>query len=78
MSAERLLRRAATTMLGSSNSIKLEKDLFDRVKKCADLAGYSSPQEFVVHVLEKELAKIEEGESDEEILKKLQGLGYIE
>ena len=65
-------------MLGSSNSIKLEKDLFERVKKCAELAGYSSPQEFVQHVLEKELAKIEEGESDEEILKKLQGLGYIE
>ena len=79
MSAERrVLRVAATIMLGSSNSIKLEKDLFERVKKCADLAGYSSPQEFVVHVLEKELAKIEEGESDEEILKKLQGLGYIE
>ena len=79
MSAERrVLRVAATIMLGSSNSIKLEKDLFERVKKCADLAGYSSPQEFVVNVLEKELAKIEEGESDEEILKKLQGLGYIE
>lgn len=79
MSAERRGRRAdATTMLGSSNSIKLEKDLLDRVKKCADLAGYSSPQEFVVHLIEKELAKIEEGESDEEILKKLQGLGYIE
>ena len=79
MAAEqRQLRSAATIMLGSSNSIKLEKDLLERVKKCADLAGYSSPQEFVVHVLEKELAKIEEGESDEEILKKLQGLGYIE
>jgi hypothetical protein len=65
-------------MLGSSTTIKLEKDLFERVKRCADAAGYSSPQEFVQHVLEKELSSIEEGESDEEILKKLQGLGYIE
>jgi hypothetical protein len=65
-------------MLGSSNTIKLDKDLFERVKRCADAAGYSSPQEFVQHVLEKELSSIEEGESDEEILKKLQGLGYIE
>lgn len=65
-------------MLGSSTSIKLDKDLFERIKKCADLAGYSSTQEFVLHVIEKELAKIEEGDSDEEILKKLQGLGYIE
>jgi metal-responsive CopG/Arc/MetJ family transcriptional regulator len=65
-------------MLGSSTSIKLEKDLFERVKRCAAAAGYSSPQEFVQHLLEKELSSIEEGESDEEILKKLQGLGYIE
>jgi len=65
-------------MFGSSTSVKLEKDLFDRLKRCADAAGYSSVDEFVQHVLEKELSKIEDGESDEEILKKLQGLGYIE
>lgn len=65
-------------MFGSSTSIKLDKALFDRVKRCADAAGYSSPEEFVVHVIEKELAQIEDGASDEEIMQKLQGLGYIE
>ena len=59
-------------------AIKLDQDLFDRVKRCADLAGYSSPKEFIQHVLERELSSLEEGESDEEIVKKLQGLGYIE
>ncbi len=59
-------------------AIKLDKDLFDRVKRCAGLAGYSSPKEFIQHVLERELSNMEEGESDEEIVKKLQGLGYIE
>lgn len=59
-------------------AIKFDKDLFDRVKRCADLAGYSSPKEFIQHVLERELSSMEEGESDEEIVKKLQGLGYIE
>ena len=59
-------------------AIKLDKDLFDRVKRCVGLAGYSSPKEFIQHVLERELASMEEGESDEEIVKKLQGLGYIE
>jgi hypothetical protein len=48
------------------------------VKKCSDAAGYSSPEEFVEHVLEKELAKLEDAESDQEIVKKLQGLGYLE
>ncbi len=57
--------------------IKLDKDLFDRVSKVAKISGYASADEFVVHVLEKELATIEEGDSDEQIKKKLEGLGYI-
>jgi hypothetical protein len=59
-------------------TIKLNKDLWDRIKKCARAAGYSSPEEFVEHILERELAKLEDAGSDEEIVKKLQGLGYIE
>jgi len=57
--------------------IKLDKDLFDRVSKIAKLSGYANVDEFVVHVLEKELAAVEDGGSDEEIKKKLEGLGYI-
>ena len=59
-------------------TIKLNKSLWTRVKKCAEAGGYSSPQEFVEHVLEKELAKIDAEVSDEEITKKLQGLGYLD
>ena len=57
--------------------VKLTKDLFERVKKYAELAGYSSADEFVVHALEKELSTLEDSASEEEIKKKLQGLGYI-
>jgi len=63
-------------MFGGSK-IKLEKGLFERVEKMAKLSGYTSVDEFVVHVLEKELANLEEGGSEEEIKKKLEGLGYI-
>ena len=59
-------------------AIKLNKELWAKVKKCAEAGGYSSPQEFIEHVLEKELASMEESESDEEIARKLKGLGYIE
>jgi hypothetical protein len=62
-------------MFGSG--IKLDKALLQRVKRYADLAGYSSVDEFVTHVLEKELAKLEGADSEEEIKKKLKGLGYI-
>ena len=59
-------------------SIKLNKALWAKVKKCSEAAGYSSPQEFVEHIVEKELSKIETAASDEEIVKKLQGLGYLD
>ena len=48
------------------------------MKKISQVAGYSSPQEFVEHVVEKELAKLEDADSDEKILDKLKGLGYID
>ena len=57
--------------------IKLNKVLLSRAKRYADLAGYSSVSEFVTHVLEKELAKIDDSDSEEDIKKKLKGLGYI-
>ena len=64
-------------MFGGSK-IKIDKDLLDKVKKYAAIAGYSSPEEFVQHVLEKEIARFEEGGADEEeIRKRMQGLGYI-
>jgi metal-responsive CopG/Arc/MetJ family transcriptional regulator len=62
-------------MFGSK--IKLDKDLLEKVKKYSDIAGYSSPEEFITHALEKELAKLEDADSEEEIRKRLKGLGYI-
>ena len=57
--------------------VKLDKELLEKVKKFAGMAGYSSPEEFVTHCLEKEIAKLEESDSEEEVKKKLKGLGYI-
>jgi hypothetical protein len=57
--------------------VKLDKDLFDKVRKFAELAGYSSPEEFVTHCLEKEIRQLEASDSEEEVKKKLKGLGYI-
>lgn len=60
-----------------SAKIKIDKGLYEKIKKFADIAGYSSPAEFITHCLEKEIAKIEEADSEEDIKKKLKGLGYI-
>jgi len=57
--------------------VKVDKGLYEKVKKYAEMAGYSSVDEFVAHALEKELAGLEGSDSEEEIKKKLEGLGYI-
>jgi metal-responsive CopG/Arc/MetJ family transcriptional regulator len=58
--------------------IKIDKALYDRVKAVADKAGYSSVDEFITNVLEKELAKLEDATTDEQLEERLRGLGYIE
>jgi len=58
--------------------IKIDSNLFDRVKKATKLAGYSSVEEFITHIIETELAKHETDETDEKVADQLRGLGYIE
>ena len=48
-----------------------------KIRRYASIAGYSSPEEFITHALEKELAKLEGADTEEEIKKRLRGLGYI-
>ena len=57
--------------------VKLDKALYEKVKMYAQIAGYSSVEEFVHHALEKELKQFEGEESEAEIRQKLKGLGYI-
>ncbi len=61
-----------------SPKIKLDRDLYERVKKAAEVAGYSSVDEFVAHVLEKVAGDEGSGESEAEVRKRLQGLGYLQ
>ncbi len=58
--------------------IKIDSNLYDRVKKVAELVGYPSPEEFIVHVIEKELSVLESASSDAEVTERLRGLGYLE
>jgi len=60
------------------STIKIKKDLWSKVKKVAAAGGYSSPDEFVEHVLEREVAKLDDAQSDEDIVRRLKGLGYID
>jgi len=58
--------------------IKIESGLYDRLKKITDIAGYSSVEEFMTHMIEKELEQIEAPDDDKAVEERLRGLGYIE
>lgn len=59
--------------------IKIDKDLMNQCKEYSLASGYSSVEEFITHVLEKELRKNQnQPDVDKDIEKQLQGLGYIE
>ena len=58
--------------------IKIDANLYERVKKVAEKAGYATPEEFVIHVIEKELSVLESADSDADVTERLRGLGYIE
>jgi len=61
-----------------AKSIKLNPDLLRRAAEYAAKAGYSSTEEFIGHLIEKELASQEQAEAHEEMERRLKGLGYLE
>ncbi|MEN8149647.1 MAG: hypothetical protein ABFS86_07475 [Planctomycetota bacterium] len=57
--------------------VKLDADLLARAQKVAETAGYSSVEEFLTHLLEKELRLVEDAADEAELKERLKGLGYL-
>ena len=58
--------------------IKIDSNLYDRAKKVSKEAGYSSVEEFMTAIIEKELSQLESSSGDDSVNDQLRGLGYIE
>lgn len=56
----------------------MESGLYDRAKRAAEVAGYSSVNEFVAHCVENEIKKLKTDEAEGQVADQLRGLGYIE
>ena len=65
-------------MFSSDVKVKIAKPLYQRLSEIAQTGGYSSTDEFITHILEKEVAKFADAADEEEVKKQLRGLGYIE
>lgn len=63
----------------ASIKLKIDNEMKSRLEKVSDAGGYSSVEEFLIHIIERELHKLGSGsnESEESIRKKLEGLGYL-
>ena len=58
--------------------IKIDAALYDRIRKIVEAAGYGSPDEFITHIIEKEVSSLESSGDEAEITERLRGLGYLE
>ncbi|HRY62098.1 MAG TPA: hypothetical protein P5266_07835 [Candidatus Fermentibacter sp.] len=59
--------------------LKFDDEMAERLSRVAAMVGYSSPEELALHVLSRELDKLDPGtgESEEDLKRKLKGLGYM-
>lgn len=60
--------------------LKIDNEIKDRLEKVSEAGGYSSVEEFVLLIIQRELDKLdpEADESEDDIRKKLEGLGYMD
>jgi Arc/MetJ family transcription regulator len=58
--------------------IPIDAALYDKVARFATAAGYPSVEDFVRHLLEREVKALEVAGDDEDVRKRLRGLGYLE
>ena len=65
-------------MFSSNKSIRLDKELYQRLQEKASGAGYSSTNEFIVHILEMASEEQNEQLDREQVDRQLRGLGYLE
>ena len=59
--------------------IKLEKADYEKAQHVAQLSGYATVEEFLVHMINKEVERLNADETvDDTVVDRLRGLGYIE
>ena len=61
-----------------AKKIKIESSLFDRAKTAAETAGYSSVEEFIIHLIEQGIEQSGADNTDQQVSDQLRGLGYID
>ena len=61
----------------ANRKIRISVTLYEKLEKVARAAGYSTTDEFIVHVLDKTASVSDSSAGDEEVRNRLKGLGYL-
>ena len=64
-------------MFNSFVKIKVNRDLYQRLKKTSVQRGYASVDEMIQHVLQQEISD-NDSKDDELVENRLRGLGYLD
>lgn len=64
-------------MFNSVKKIRIDNTLYQKLVEMAERAGYSSTVELINHVLEREVAGLEDKLDQQQVEQQLRGLGYI-
>jgi len=62
----------------NSKKISIDKALYEKLVDAAGCSGYSSVDELVTHILEKEVAHQDDQQEQKLAEEQLRGLGYLE
>ena len=57
--------------------VAIDPSLYERAKKAADAAGYSSVDEFIAHCIENEIKRMKVETAESQVTDQLRGLGYL-
>jgi DnaJ-domain-containing protein 1 len=60
-----------------SHKIKVDPKLLERAQRCAETGGYATVEEFITHAIERACAALEDAGDDQELKRRLKGLGYL-
>lgn len=59
------------------SKVSIDPALFENARKAAELAGYSSVDEFISHCLETEIKRLRVETAESQVADQLRGLGYL-
>jgi hypothetical protein len=58
-------------------TLTITQELMDKLDRLAPVAGYDDGAQFATAILEREVAKLEDADANQQIEDRLRGLGYI-